>query len=212
MTNASVKNYGWDEDVPESCNYITPNLIQEVRKISNAGARILDIGSGNGLLCNDLKTEGYNTVGVELDQKGVELSRQSFPNIPFYNFSVEETPDRLLEAEKIFNVVVSTEVIEHLYAPHLLPIYASKCLVEGGHLVISTPYHGYFKNLALSVFNKWDFHHTPLWHGGHVKFWSKATITTLLEKNGFEVVGFRGAGRFPYMWKSMIIIARKIGS
>jgi hypothetical protein len=89
-------------------------------------------------------------------------------------------------------------------------MFARKLLPVGGYLVISTPYHGYLKNIALSIFNKWDKHHTVLWHGGHIKFWSRKTLTQLLQDNGFEVVGFVGAGRFPYLWKSMILVARAV--
>jgi 2-polyprenyl-6-hydroxyphenyl methylase/3-demethylubiquinone-9 3-methyltransferase len=66
------------------------------------------------------------------------------------------------------------------------------------------------KNLALSIANKWDFHHTPLWHGGHIKFWSRKTLSQLLTEGGFEVVGFHGVGRLPLLWKSMVIVARKV--
>jgi hypothetical protein len=97
---------------------------------------------------------------------------------------------------------VSTEVVEHLFSPHLLPNFAWQLLSEGGYLVISTPYHGYIKNLALSVSDKWDSHHTPLWNGGHIKFWSRKTLTQLLEDNGFKVIGSSGVGRIPYLWKT----------
>ena len=106
--------------------------------------------------------------------------------------------------------MVSTEVVEHLYRPRLLPAFARGLLEPGGYLVVSTPYHGYLKNLALSGSNGWDAHHTPLWDGGHIKFWSRATLTRLLEENGFEVVSFSGAGRLPWLWKSMILVARAV--
>jgi 2-polyprenyl-6-hydroxyphenyl methylase/3-demethylubiquinone-9 3-methyltransferase len=106
-------------------------------------------------------------------------------------------------------MVVSTEVIEHLFSPHHLPIFAFKVLANGGWLVVSTPYHGYWKNLALCVMNKWDFHHDPLWHGGHIKFWSRNTLSKLMMNNGFEVVEFHGVGRIAYLWKSMILVCRK---
>jgi len=32
-----------------------------------------------------------------------------------------------------------------------------------------------------------------------------------LNKEGFDIVGFVGAGRVPYLWKSMILVARKTG-
>jgi hypothetical protein len=50
-----------------------------------------------------------------------------------------------------------------------------------------------------------------LWHGGHIKFWSRNTLSLLLQESGFEVVAFSGVGRFPYLWKSMVLVARKNG-
>jgi 2-polyprenyl-3-methyl-5-hydroxy-6-metoxy-1,4-benzoquinol methylase len=137
------------------------------------------------------------------------LVRKSHPEIPFYNFVVQDDPAVLLAYEPVFDVVVSTEVIEHLFSPHLLPIYARGALKQGGYLIITTPYHGYLKNLALAILNKWDHHHTALWHGGHIKFWSRATLTQLLTENGFQVVDFSGVGRLPYLWKSMVLVAQK---
>jgi hypothetical protein len=53
-----------------------------------------------------------------------------------------------------------------------------------------------------------DRHLTALWDGGHIKFWSKQTITTLLNEQGFHKTKFIGCGRLPYLWKSMIIEAK----
>ena len=75
--------------------------------------------------------------------------------------------------------------------------------------MISTPYHGYLKNLALSLTDKWDSHISPLWDGGHIKFWSRKTLTDLLESEEFVLQDFSGCGRFPFFWKSMLIIANK---
>jgi hypothetical protein len=51
---------------------------------------------------------------------------------------------------------VATEVIEHLVRPHNLPGFAKQLLRPGGHLIISTPYHGYLKNSFIALSNKWD--------------------------------------------------------
>jgi 2-polyprenyl-3-methyl-5-hydroxy-6-metoxy-1,4-benzoquinol methylase len=174
--------------------------------------RVLDLGAGNGALCGLLKKEGYSVAGCEYDAKGVEIARATYPEVPFYQYGVQDDPADLLAAEGKFDLVVSTEVIEHLFSPHHLPIFAARVLQDGGHLVVSTPYHGYLKNLLLSIFNKWDFHHSPLWHGGHIKFWSRQTLSKLLEENGFEVLEFRGVGRVAYLWKSMVLVCRKRAS
>lgn len=144
-------------------------------------------------------------------QAGRGNCRKNHPGINFYNLGVQDDASPVLATEgEAFDAVVSTEVVEHLFSPHLLPAFARQIMLEGGYLVISTPYHGYLKNLALSVFNKWDKHHTPLWHGGHIKFWSRKTLTQLLEENGFRVTAFHGAGRLPWLWKSMILVAQAV--
>jgi hypothetical protein len=60
----------------------------------------------------------------------------------------------------------------------------------------------------LSLFNKWDSHHTPLWDGGHIKFCSKHTLSKLMQEEGFEIKQFVGCGRTPYMWKSMLLVGQ----
>ena len=204
----NVANYGWEEaENPNSCNYITPQLIQILKSLGLK--RVADLGSGNGSLCGTLCAEGFDTVGIEYDPQGFNISVKSYPSVKFYNLGVQDNPNLLLENESKFDAVVSTEVIEHLYSPHLLPTFSSSILKEGGYLIVSTPYHGYLKNLALSLANHWDIHHTPLWHGGHIKFWSKVTLSKLLSDAGFNVTEFYGVGRFPLLWKSMILVAQK---
>lgn len=207
-TDYNVIDYGWESNLgPRSCNYLIPKII-EVLQILNV-KRVADLGSGNGALCWALKNESYDVVGIEYDTNGYDIASKSYPNIHFYNLGVEANPNTLLETEDKFDAVVSTEVIEHLYSPHLLPIFSKGILKTDGYLIISTPYHGYIKNLLLSLLNHWDIHHCPLWHGGHIKFWSKKTITKLLNENGFELIQFVGVGRVSFLWKSMILIAKK---
>ena len=52
------------------------------------------------------------------------------------------------------------------------------------------------------------YHVTLLWDGDHIKFWCRKKLTQLQEEFGLEVIDFKGAGRFPYLWKSMFIKAR----
>ncbi|MDF7826694.1 class I SAM-dependent methyltransferase [Pontiellaceae bacterium B12227] len=203
----TVENYGWSGAVPGSCSYVVPVVLDLLKNIKVR--RILDIGAGNGVLCSRLAVAGYKPVGIEYDRNGADLANEKYPDISFYNLGVQDDPDKLLANEEIFDCVVSTEVIEHLYSPHLLPQFAKKVLSDKGYLLIITPYHGYLKNLAISLGDKWDHHHSPMWHGGHIKFWSRKTLTVFLKENGFEVLEFSGQGRFPYLWKSMALLARR---
>jgi len=208
MNENLVTDYGWDtESGPDSCGYIAPKIIDILRSLQVK--RVADIGAGNGALCREMRNAGMYVIGVEYDQKGVEVAKRNNAGINFYNYGVQDNPQDVLAIEQPFDAVVSTEVVEHLFSPHLLPTYAKPLLKKGGHLVISTPYHGYLKNCAIAILGKWDHHHTALWHGGHIKFWSVKTLTQLLEENGFRIKAFHGVGRLPFLWKSMILVAEK---
>jgi 2-polyprenyl-3-methyl-5-hydroxy-6-metoxy-1,4-benzoquinol methylase len=205
---STCQKYGWSSaSEPHTAAYLLPTIIDILAGLKVG--RIVDLGSGNGALCGTLKAAGYDVVGVEYDAPGVEIAAETYPNIPFYNLDVTEAPASFMDREAPFDVVISTEVIEHLFAPQGLVAFARDVMKPGGHLIISTPYHGYLKNLALSLANKWDTHHTPLWSGGHIKFWSRKTLSTLLQAEGFNVMEFHGTGRLPFLWKSMILVASK---
>lgn len=203
-----LDEYGWNSNEgPNSCNYIQDKILSIIERFNIS--KLVDVGSGNGALCKYLADRKIFVCGIERDTQGFLMSKKLYPEIPFYNIGVEAEPDEIIARHGLFQAVVSTEVIEHLYSPHLLPIFAKNLLNDSGWLIISTPYHGYIKNLVISLFNLWDSHHTSLWHGGHIKFWSKKTLKKLLENNGFDLIEFHGVGRFPLLWKSMILLARK---
>jgi 2-polyprenyl-3-methyl-5-hydroxy-6-metoxy-1,4-benzoquinol methylase len=209
MRNDSTDGYGWKTIAPTySASYISPAVLRVASELRLE--KIADLGAGNGALCAVLANAGIATIGIENDSAGVALATQAHPEIHFYQAGVQDDPGAIIDAEGLFDAVVSTEVIEHLFSPHLLPMFAKRLVKPSGYLIITTPYHGYIKNLALSLANKWDDHHTPLWHGGHVKFWSRRTLSTLLSEHDFKVVGFYGIGRLPYLWKSMMLVAQSI--
>jgi hypothetical protein len=106
--------------------------------------------------------------------------------------------------------VISLEVIEHCYYPRKLAKTCFDLLAPGGVLILSTPYHGYLKNLALGVFGQWDRHaDPPLWDGGHIKLFSAATFTRLLTQTGFFDISVYRAGRIPPLAKTMIAVGHK---
>lgn len=168
---------------------------------------IIDLGCGNGYLVNYLIAQGYNAYGTDASEKGIIIANKTNPGRFFVqDLSSDQLPEPLQNIA--FDTVISTEVIEHLYDPEKFMDFCRNILKPGGEIIVTTPYHGYLKNLVLSVFNKWDQHMTPFWLGGHIKLWSRKTLSKLLTDKGFSVISFTGCGRIPYLWMSMIIKAR----
>jgi 2-polyprenyl-3-methyl-5-hydroxy-6-metoxy-1,4-benzoquinol methylase len=173
------------------------------------GARILDLGCGNGALIGAIRRSSWDMHGVDASISGIEMAQLANPGIRFSVGDVTGPFGSLGLEPGYFDIVMSTEVIEHVYAPRKLAANAFQSLRCGGKFILTTPYHGYLKNVALAVTGKLDRHFTALWDGGHIKFWSCHTLEILLREAGFTQFRFYGAGRLPFLWKSMVIVATK---
>ena len=164
--------------------------------------RILDIGCGNGSLTNLIAQKGYEVIGLEESKSGVQLAKEKFPDCRFIQGSIYDLP--YTEIGEQFDIIISCEVIEHLFEPKAIVRNTKQLLKPNGRLILTTPYHGYLKNLALAISGKMDKHFTALWDGGHIKFFSVVTMKSLLISEGYEDIKFKFAGRIPYLWKSML--------
>jgi len=178
-------------------------IFASAQRVESKNIRILDIGCGNGSLSNFIARQGYEVVGVEESKSGVKIAQQSYPDCEFIAASIYDFPYQQLENS--FDIIISTEVIEHLLYPRELAKVAKRCLKNDGTLILTTPYHGYLKNLVLAISGKLDKHFTVLWDGGHIKFFSVKTLSTLLLEEGFADLQFKFAGRYPFLWKSMLV-------
>jgi 2-polyprenyl-6-hydroxyphenyl methylase/3-demethylubiquinone-9 3-methyltransferase len=171
-----------------------------------AGVRVLDVGCGNGHTANQFQSSGCDVTGIDLSETGIAQGRKAYPTVRFEVLPADENILRCLNCAP-FDIVVSTEVVEHLYDPRSFARGCFAALKPGGTFICTTPYHGYLKNLFISLAGSWDKHANPLWDGGHIKLWSRKTLTALLTETGFERVKFRGAGRLPYLWMTMVVSA-----
>jgi 2-polyprenyl-3-methyl-5-hydroxy-6-metoxy-1,4-benzoquinol methylase len=198
---------GYESTAPTWANaYLWPVLREILSERSLSERRAFDLGCGNGATANMLFELGYEVTGVDLSESGIALARRNFPHVKLH---IGNVYDDLAETYGQFPLVVSLEVIEHCFYPRRFVKTFYNLISAGGIGILSTPYHGYWKNLALAVAGKWDDHLTVLWEGGHIKFFSVRTLGTLLVQAGFNNVHFIRVGRIPPYAKSMIAVVRK---
>jgi 2-polyprenyl-3-methyl-5-hydroxy-6-metoxy-1,4-benzoquinol methylase len=188
---------------------LADRLIAEVAEHPNVRT-VCDLGCGNGYLAGRLSERGYDVVGVDASEPYIETARRthSSPRVRFER-AVFSAGLATQIAGAPFDLVISSDVIEHLYRPVDLLETAHALLKPSGILIVGTPYHGYLKNLAIVLSGKWDEHHGVHWNGGHIKFFSVPTLRQMVEDRGFEVTRFSYYGRAPWLWKNMICVARK---
>jgi 2-polyprenyl-6-hydroxyphenyl methylase/3-demethylubiquinone-9 3-methyltransferase len=186
--------------------YLWPTLPKILDQADLRDRRAFDLGCGNGATANMLYELGYQVTGVDVSESGIALARARFPHL---KFQVGNAYDQLVAIYGQFPLVISLEVIEHCFNPRAFLKTFYDLVAQDGFGILSTPYHGYWKNLALAVAGKWDDHLTVLRDGGHIKFFSISTLTELLKETGFKDIRFVRVGRIPCIAKSMIAIVRK---
>jgi 2-polyprenyl-3-methyl-5-hydroxy-6-metoxy-1,4-benzoquinol methylase len=191
-----------------SHDYLLPTVFRLLEELGLADGqkRLFELGCGNGSAANQLARRGWVVTGVDPSVAGIRQARAAFPELRLYEGSAY---DDLAGRFGQFPVVLSLEVVEHVYAPRDYARAIFNLLACGGTAMISTPYHGYWKNLALAITGRMDAHFTALWDHGHIKFWSPATLGKLMCDAQFDDVIFERVGRVPALAKSMICIARR---
>jgi 2-polyprenyl-6-hydroxyphenyl methylase/3-demethylubiquinone-9 3-methyltransferase len=204
----SISGYTYcDAELNPSHDILIPPLLSVLEARGRGkDVRVMDLGCGNGSVTEMLHRRGFSVVGVDPSEDGVRFAREKYPHLQIDRGSAYEA---MSEKYGRFDFVVSLEVVEHLYSPRKFAATVYSLLNPGGTAIISTPYHGYWKNVTLAVTGKMDNHFTVLWDHGHIKFWSYKTLRALLEEAGFQDIEFRRVGRLPPLAKSMLAIARK---
>jgi 2-polyprenyl-3-methyl-5-hydroxy-6-metoxy-1,4-benzoquinol methylase len=191
---------------------LLPAVVRKLELLARIDSRIrnnrniFELGCGNGSVAWELTQRGWQLVGVDPSTEGIALAHQSFPSLQLRHGSAYE---ELSLQYGQFPIVLSLEVVEHLYFPRRWAATMYSLTAPGGVAVASTPYHGYWKNLALAVSGRLDAHFTALSDHGHIKFWSIKTLSLLLQEAGFENIRIERVGRLPPIAKSMLAVARR---
>jgi len=215
-------DYGYrNAELTWSNHYLWPVLRRVVAGRDWPERRVFEIGCGNGAIAHQLSALGFAVTGIDPSESGIAVAREAYQQRQAGShpspgekgtdpvFEVGDAYDDLAGRYGTFPLVVSLEVIEHCFYPRAFMRTFYDLIEPGGVGVLSTPYHGYLKNLALALAGKWDDHLGPLWDGGHIKFFSARTLGALLEEVGFQSIEFIRVGRIPPLAKSLVAVAKK---
>lgn len=150
---------------------------------------ILDAGCGEGFTMEKLAkfSVGKKIEGIEYSEKAISFGKKLFPNLVFKQANIYDLPYK----DNSFDLVVCTEVLEHLEDP--AKAIREMLRVSQKYLIISVPNEPFFmlsnflrgKNLSRLGNDK-----------EHINHWGIFSIKTFLEKNGLKIKQIK----YPFPW------------
>lgn len=202
--DAEFGYHEWTFDGPAPDHrYLVPAILRLLPQ--ERPVRLLDLGCGNGSVTARVAQAGVDATGLEATATGIERASRSYPHLTFRRHDLTTPLPNDLRAN--FDIVLATEVIEHLFLPRELFFRAREALGDEGTLIVSTPYHGYWKNLVLALSGRTDRHHQALSDFGHVKFFTPSTLAAMARECGFQSLEIVRAGRIRPLAATMVMRA-----
>lgn len=106
-------------------------------------ARVLDIGCGSGYLGGQVKTRRPGTLvdGVDISSVALERARAHLDRVWHFDLDGGSLP----APEGTYDLVVASEVIEHLYDVQHATAEIARVMRAGGHAILTVPNLAYWR-------------------------------------------------------------------
>lgn len=160
-------------------------IIELCKKHKVLTSSILEVGAGFGTFCEEMKSREMfsRVVAVEPSPEWAKICREK--RIETIESPIEDV--RFEESNK-FDVIVSFEVIEHLFDPEKFVASCRRLLNPGGLLVMTCPNGKGFDFLVLGKdCNSLDHE--------HLNYFNTASLAILMKKSGLEILEVITPGR-----------------
>ena len=144
--------------------------------------KILDVGCGPGLFLIEAKKRGWDVYGTEFTDNQITYLKEK--GINTYQGKLK---NRCFD-ENSFDIIISSEVIEHINNPLEEMILFKSFLRKGGLVYITTPNFNAIERHIL----KGDYE--VIEYPEHLSYYTPKTIDLLLKSNGFKKVKITTTG------------------
>ena len=138
---ASLANRWWDPDGPQKpLHALNPARLGYVAaRAELAGAQVLDVGCGGGLLSEAMAKAGAEVTAIDLAPELVKVARlHGLESGVKVDYRVQSVEDLAAERPGSFDVVTCMEMLEHVPDPLAILRACATLLKPGGQLFVST--------------------------------------------------------------------------
>ena len=156
---------------------VMKNFVENFSKV-----KILDIGCGVGAMSLYFSFLGANVKGIDVSQRAIDIAEKAKKQLNFKNISFSKK--LLQKGTGKYDLVLASEVIEHIENEKQFLSKIGSQLSEGGLLYLTTP-------LKENCLYRLGFYKTFDKEVGHLRRYTVASIQDLLQENGFIILEWR---------------------
>lgn len=155
---------------------------------------VLDVGCGEGFTLNRLKEEkiGTHLEGVDFLKTAIDLGKKTYPNLTLIQADIYKLPYK----NKSFDLVLCTEVLEHLEDPQKALLELKR--VSSNYLLLSVPNEPIFIMANFLRGKNWSRFGNDIEHINH---WSTFHFRRFILSNGLKII----ATKHPFPWTMLLL-------
>ncbi|AQR97836.1 methyltransferase domain-containing protein [Clostridium saccharoperbutylacetonicum] len=147
---------------------------------------VLDIGCAQGRFGKTLKEMGCSIYGIDIDEKAVEYAKKSgyYDEILIMDINNKSVDDnkKLKKMLNYFDVIIISDVLEHMSDPTNVILEFSKFLKEDGIILISVPNIAHISVLLNLMNDKFNYQDVGILDNTHLKFFTKTSFIDWIEQ------------------------------
>lgn len=177
--NEEIYQNGGYSEYDEVHNFVLKNILKKGEKL-----KILDVGCGDGRLLNKIKNQ--ELFGVDVNLKELEKAEQRGVVTSRLNIDIEPLPYK----DDFFDVIISSEVVEHLLVPDNLIKEAYRVLKNDGIFIVTTPNVASLGRRIMLFLGKNVFFESSPYDKdavGHLRYFTADSLKKLFRKYGFKI-------------------------
>ncbi|MPY26346.1 bifunctional 2-polyprenyl-6-hydroxyphenol methylase/3-demethylubiquinol 3-O-methyltransferase UbiG [Shewanella sp. YLB-07] len=165
-----------------------------------AGLSLLDIGCGAGLLCEPLAELGADVTGIDASENNILVASQhakkNYISVNYIHCLASDLEDKA-ETNR-YDIVLNTEVIEHVADQQGLIDTCCKLLKPGGLLVMATLNRTITSYIVGIIGAEYVMRYLPIGTHEWRYFVKPQEISAMLSKQGLETINVTGMTFNPF--------------
>lgn len=147
--------------------------------------KVLDLGCSTGYVARVLSERGCSVTGIEVDVEAAREAEKHCRKVLVADLDGIDLARSL--AGEAYDVCLFGDVVEHLKEPGRLLVGARGVLSEGGYVVLSVPNITHASIRLMMLEGRFEYEETGILDDTHLRFFTRRSITDLLEGCGFLV-------------------------